>query len=76
MRPELRSAYKERQKWEAECGRLFFKSLQLLERYKEGGRWKSIWERRLDENGRQKERGQLASLAANKRDMTLLLNVE
>ena len=73
---ELRAAYEEHKTSVDEVERLSFKHIELLERYKKERRWKSIYKRRLDENGWRKERAKQALNAANKKFMTILMKGE
>ena len=72
----LRVALQERQTSEAEIARLLLARIDLLDRYNQGGRHKSIYARRLDENGWQKDRAQQALLTTNNKIRTLLMNEE
>ena len=70
---ELREAYEEHKTSADEVERLALKHIELLERYKNERRWKSIYKRRLEENEWQKDRARRACNAANKKFMTLLM---
>lgn len=73
---ELRAAYEEHKTSADEVERLALKHIELLERYKNERRWKSIYKRRLDENGWRKERAKQVLNAANKKFMTILMTGE
>ena len=73
---ELRAAYEEHKTSADEVERLSLKHIELLERYKNERRWKSIYKRRLDENGWRKERAKQVLNAANKKFMTILMTGE
>ena len=73
---ELRAAYEEHKTSADEVERLSLKHIELLERYKKERRWKSIYKRRLDENGWRKERAKRALNAANKKFLTILMTGE
>ena len=73
---ELRAAYEEHKTSADEVERLALKHIELLERYKNERRWKSIYKRRLDENGWRKERAKRALNAANKKFLTILMTGE
>ena len=73
---ELRAAYEEHKTSADEVERLSLKHIELLERYKNERRWKSIYKRRLDENGWRKERAKRALNAANKKFLTILMKGE
>jgi hypothetical protein len=73
---ELRAAYEEHKTSADEVERLSLKHIELLERYKNERRWKSIYKRRLDENGWRKERAKRALNAANKKFLTILMTGE
>ena len=73
---ELRAAYEEHKTSADEVERLALKHIELLERYKNERRWKSIYKRRLDENGWRKERAKQALNAANKKFLTILMTGE
>ena len=73
---ELRAAYEQHKTSVDEVERLFFERIELLERYKNERRWKSIYKRRLDENGWRKERAKQVLNAANKKFMTILMTGE
>ena len=73
---ELRAAYEEHKTSADEVERLSLKHIELLERYKNERRWKSIYKRRLDENGWRKERAKQGLNAANKKFLTILMTGE
>ena len=70
---ELCVAYEEHKTSVDELERLVFKRIELLERCNKQRRWKSIYKRRLKENGWQKDRTRRSCNAANKKFMTLLM---
>jgi hypothetical protein len=73
---ELRVAYEEHKTSTDELERLVLKCIELLERCKKERRWKSIYKRRLKENGWQKDRARRACNAANKKFMRILMKGE
>ena len=73
---ELCVAYEEHKTSVDELERLVFKRIELLERCNKQRRWKSIYKRRLDENGWRKERAKRALNAANKKFLTILMTGE
>jgi hypothetical protein len=70
---ELRAAYEEHKTSTDELERLVLKRTELLERCKKERRWKSIYMRRLEENGWQTDRARRACNAANKKFMRILM---
>ena len=73
---ELHAAYEEHKTSTDELERLVLKRIELLERCKKERRWKSIYMRRLEENGWQTDRARRACNAANKKFMTILMKGE
>lgn len=70
---ELHAAYEEHKTSADELERLVLKRIELLERCKKERRWKSVYKRRLKENGWQKARARRACNAANKKFMRILM---
>ena len=73
---ELHAAYEEHKTSAAELERLVLKRTELLERCKTERRWKSVYKRRLKENGWQKDRARRSCNAANKKFMRILMKGE
>ena len=73
---ELHAAYEEHKTSADELERLVLKRIELLERCKKERRWKSVYKRRLKENGWQKDRARRACNAANKKFMWILMKGE
>lgn len=73
---ELHAACEEHKTSTDELERLILERIELLERYKMECTWKSIYMRRLNENGWNTDRARQACDAANKKFMTILMKRE